>query len=149
TVWGDLFNQLGCLEKYRSLDLERQVPTLDEVKQALGDAPLLILLDELPSLFNLYAKSDRTMMDRIVQFVQRLVIAVGEKERAALVIAIAEDAYRDEAILTRETIRMSGELSPEQKHELLESAHVGEGAMEDARAHIRRKETIMSPVEEQ
>ena len=149
TVWGDLFCQLGCLEKYRSLDLERQVPTLDEVKQALGDGPLLILLDELPSLFNLYAKNDRAMMDRIVQFIQRLVIAVAEKERAALVIAIAEDAYKDEAILARELIRTNIELRPEQKQELLEAAHAGEGAMEDARAHVRRKETIMSPVEEQ
>lgn len=149
TLWGDLFCQLGCLEKFRSLDLERQVPSLDDVKQALGDGPLLVLLDELPSLFNLYAKSDRTMMDRIVQFIQRLVIAVAEKERAALVIAIAEDAYKDEAILARETIRDSGNLHADEKRQLLDSAHLAEHAMEGARAHIRRKETIMSPVEEQ
>ena len=149
TVWGDLFQQLGCLERFRDLDLKRQVPSPDQISQALGEGPVIILLDELPTLINLYAKTDPAMMDRIVQFVQRLVIAVAEKERAALVIAIAEDAYKDEAVLARAAVRQAGDLRAEERQQILEETHLAEGKMEDARAHIRRKEIIMSPVEEQ
>ena len=149
TLWGDLFYQLGVYDRFRDLDISREVPSLTDVKEALGDGPLLVLLDELPTYLNLIGKHDRKMMDKVVQFIQRLVNAVAEKENAALVIAIAEDAYKNEAILARESIRSAvGRFSDEEQRELEAVQQAAQEAMDGARAFIRRKEYIMSPVEE-
>lgn len=132
TMWGDLFYQLGTYQdKYQSLDEEWKVPELNDMKRALGTRPVLVLLDELPTYLRLLADDDPRRMNKAVQFVQRLVLAVAEKENAAMVVAIAEDAYKEEASMARKTI---------------EDTVIR--AMEEARAHIRRKEIVMAPVEE-
>jgi predicted AAA+ superfamily ATPase len=131
TIWGDLFYQLKVYDRFKNLDIERAVPSLEDVKTALGDQPLLILLDELPTYLKLVGTEDPKMMDKTVQFIQRLVLAVAEKDNAALVFAIAEDAYKDEAKLVINKIEESYKK-----------------AMEETRSHIRRKEIVMSPVEE-
>jgi len=131
TIWGDFFYQLGKYEKYKELDTKMQVPSPTDLKEALEGGPVLILLDELPTYLNLVA-SKRNMLDKTIQWIQRLVIAVSEKEDAALVVAIAEDVYRDEAEKARRIIKEKAK-----------------EALEEARAHIRRKELVLVPVEEE
>lgn len=144
TLWGDIFWQLGVYERFRRLDLERIVPSLDEVRSAIGDAPVLVLLDELPTYLNLVGSSDKPLIEKTVQFIQRLVNVVAEKDRAALVIAIAGDAYFRDAEVLREQIMQVMSSSDEAEIAIAEAKQ----GMDDARAFIRRKEYVISPIEE-
>jgi len=131
TIWGDIFYQLGVYGKFQKLDQEYKLPSLDDLREALQGPPVLILLDELPS----YMKSVHDMeymMDKAVQYIQRLVLAIAEKNDAVLTIAIAEDAYKFEATKTKEAI---------------ESAT--SKAMAEAKAHIKRKQRIEVPIQKE
>lgn len=142
TLWGDIFYQLGVYDTFRELDVSREVPSLADIKNALGEDPVLILLDELPTYLDLVSLSDRNQLGRIVQFIQRLVNAVSEKDNAALVIAIAEDSYADSAHRIRSIIKDYDVDSDKSKAALEDS----ERAMHDCRALVRRKESIISSV---
>jgi len=130
TLWGDVFWQLGVYEKFSKLDEKGLIPSLDDIRTALEGGPVLILLDELPTYFKLAATHE--IEDKAVQFIQRLVIAVSEKEDAVLVVAIAEDVYRSEAEAARRAV-----------------SEAAREAMEETRAHVRRKETVLVPVAEE
>lgn len=131
TIWGDLIWQLGKYEKYKDLDKKAMVPSKDDMRDVIEGGPVLVLLDELPTYLNLAAQ-EAGMLDKTVQWIQRLVLAISEKEDAALVIAIAEDVYGLEA--------------ERAKHAIQEAA---KEALEKVRAHIRRKELILVPIEEE
>jgi len=131
TLWGDLSWQLGTYPQHRRLDEEEALPTLQQTRDALGEGPVLILLDELPTYMKAVA-DDPAKLDKTVQFLQRLIIAVSEKRDAALVFSIAEDVYRSEAERARRAI-----------------SEAVRDAMEETRAHIRRKELILAPVQEE
>jgi hypothetical protein len=131
TLWGDLFVQLGVYDRFKQLDKEKALPSLEDICQAIGDTPVLILLDELPTYLNLVSKSDEAMLGKTTQFIQRLVAAVSERDKAMLLIAIAEDVYRTEAGYIRREISQAAE-----EH------------LADAKAHLRRKQTVFSPIEE-
>ena len=131
TLWGDLCWQLGTYEQHSQLDEDEALPTLQQTRDALGEGPVLILLDELPTYMKAVS-DDSVKLNKIVQFIQRLIIAVSEKRDAALVFAIAEDVYRSEAERARRAI-----------------SEAVRDAMEETRAHIRRKELILAPVEEE
>jgi hypothetical protein len=130
TIWGDLFWQLGVYDKFSKLDKDALIPSPQDIRTAIEGGPVLLLIDELPTYFKLAASSE--ILSKAVQFVQRLVIAVSEKEDATLLIAIAEDVYKSEAEAARRAITES----------------VSE-AMEETRAHVRRKETVIVPVAEE
>jgi len=131
TLWGDLFWQLGTYEENKELDQQQDLPNLEQTRDALGEGPALILLDELPTYMKTVA-DDPTKLDKAVQFIQRLIVAVSEKRDAALVFAIAEDVYRSEAERARRAI-----------------SDAVRDAMEETRAHMRRKELILVPVQEE
>ena len=40
-IWGDLFYQLGVYNQYKKLNLERAIPSLEDIISALGDYPVL------------------------------------------------------------------------------------------------------------
>lgn len=131
TIWGDMFWQLGKYEQYAKKDTEATLPSIDEIKEAIKDTPTLILLDELPTYLKLVSTM-KNMLDKTVQWIQRLVIAVSEVEHAVLVVAIAEDVYRQEAEKAKIAIN-----------------EAVKNAMAEARAHIARKETVYVPIEEE
>ncbi len=133
TLWGDIAWQIGAFERMKRLDEEVKLPSLSDVKGMLRGGPVLVLLDELPTYLRLAADDEdaKNHLHYAIQFLQRLVLAVSEKEDASLVIAIAEDAYRAEAERARTAIE-----------------DVVSEALADTRAHIRRKEVVMTPMEE-
>ena len=131
TIWGDMFWQLGKYEEHSAKDQEATIPSIDDIKNAIKDSPTLILLDELPTYLKAVS-TKKNMLDKTVQWIQRLVIAVSEVENAALIVAIAEDVYRREAEKAKTAI--SG---------------LVEEAMTEARAHIARKETVYVPISEE
>jgi len=131
TLWGDLSWHLKTYQNFKQLDKEEALPTLQQTKDILSEGPVLILLDELPTYMKAIAE-DLVKLDKTVQFLQRLILAVAEKRDAALVFAIAEDVYRNEAERARRAI-----------------SEAVRDAMEETRAHIRRKELIVAPVQEE
>jgi 6-pyruvoyl-tetrahydropterin synthase len=131
TIWGDMFWQLGVYEKYKNKDVEAIIPSIDEIKEAIKQNPTLILLDELPTYLKAVS-TKKNMLDKTVQWIQRLVIAVSEVENAVLVVAIAEDVYKQEA--------------EKAKVAIIEAV---KEAMTEARAHIARKETVYVPITEE
>lgn len=131
TLWGDLSWQLGTYAAHKRLDEEESLPTRQQTREALGEGPVLILLDELPTYMKTIA-DNQVKLDKTVQFIQRLIISVSEKQDAALVFSIAEDVYRNEAERARRAI-----------------SEAVRDAMEETRAHIRRKELILVPVQEE
>jgi hypothetical protein len=131
TIWGDFFWQLGKYEKYLAKDLEAVTPSIDEIKEAIGNSPTLILLDELPTYLKTVSMK-KNMLDKTVLWIQRLVTAVSEVENAVLVVAIAEDVYKQEA----EKVKVA----------IIEKV---KEAMTEARAHIARKETVYVPITEE
>jgi len=131
TIWGDMFWQLGKYEEYAAKDREATIPSIDDIKNAIKDSPTLILLDELPTYLKTVS-TKKNMLDKAVQWIQRLVIAVSEVEKAVLVIAIAEDVYRQEAKKAKDAIN-----------------EAVKKAITEARAHIARKETVYVPISEE
>lgn len=129
TIWGDVFFQLGKYEEFEKLDQEYKLPSLDDMRNALGGSPVLILLDELPSYMKT-VHDQEYLLDKAVQFIQRLVLAVSEKNNAVLTVAIAEDTYKLEATKTKEAI-----------------ISAVKDAMTEAKAHIKRKERIAVPIQ--
>lgn len=131
TIWGDMFWQLGKYQQYEKKDTEATIPSIDEIKEAIKTSPTLILLDELPTYLKLVS-TKTNMLNKTVQWIQRLVIAVSEVENSVLIIAIAEDVYRQEAEKAKTAI-----------NEAIKEA------LQEARAHIARKETVYVPIEEE
>ena len=129
TIWGDIFYQLGKYEKFKNLDQEYKLPSLDDIREAIDGPPVLILLDELPSYMKT-VHDQEYLLDKAVQFIQRLVIAVSEKNNAVLTVAIAEDTYKLEATKTKDAI-----------------ISTVKDAMTEAKAHIKRKERIVIPIQ--
>ena len=129
TIWGDVFFQLGKYEEYKKLDQEYTLPSLDDLRDALDGSPVLLLLDELPSYMKA-VHDQEYLLDKAVQFIQRLVIAVSEKNNAVLTVAIAEDTYKLEATKTKDAI-----------------ISAVKEAMTEAKAHIKRKERIIVPIQ--
>ncbi|MEM2057519.1 MAG: DUF499 domain-containing protein, partial [Thermoproteota archaeon] len=134
TIWGDMFYQLGIYDKFAKNDLEFITPSIDDIKEAIKHKPTLILLDEFPTYLKTVAlrRDGKEMVDKTVQWIQRLVIAVSETENSVLVIAIAEDVYRQEAEKAKSAIN-----------------EAVKQALSDARAHISRKETVYVPIQEE
>ncbi|MEM4546914.1 MAG: DUF499 domain-containing protein [Nitrososphaerota archaeon] len=134
TIWGDMFYQLGVYDKFAKNDLEFITPSIDDIKEAIKHKPTLILLDEFPTYLKTVAlrRDGKEMVDKTVQWIQRLVIAVSETENSVLVIAIAEDVYRQEAEKAKSAIN-----------------EAVKQALSDARAHISRKETVYVPIQEE
>jgi len=131
TIWGDIFYQLGVYAKFQRLDQEYKLPSLDDVRGAIDGPPVLILLDELPSYMKA-VHDQEYLMDKAVQFIQRLVLAIAEKNDAVLTIAIAEDTYKLEATKTKDAI-----------------VSATKDAMNEARAHIKRKQRIEVPIQKE
>jgi len=129
TIWGDIFYQLGAYQKFQNLDQESKLPSLEDVREALEGPPVLILLDELPSYMKT-VHDQAYMMDKAVQFIQRLVLAIAEKNDAVLTVAIAEDTYKIEATTTKDAI-----------------INATKDAMLEAKAHIKRKQKIEVPIQ--
>lgn len=129
TIWGDIFYQLGVYQKFQKLDQEYKLPSLDDVREAIEGPPVLILLDELPS-YMISVHDQEYLMDKAVQFIQRLVLAIAEKNNAVLTIAIAEDTYKLEATKTKDAI-----------------ISATKDAMAEAKAHIKRKQRIEVPIQ--
>ncbi|MBT5171564.1 MAG: ATP-binding protein [Candidatus Nitrosopelagicus sp.] len=128
TIWGDMFFQLGKYDQFKKLDQEYLLPSLQDLRDAFDGSPVLILLDELPSYMKV-VQDKEYLLDKSIQFIQRLVIAISEKEDAILTVAVAENTYKLEATKTKEAIVSA------QKQ-----------AMAEATAHIKRKEKPYVPI---
>jgi hypothetical protein len=98
TPWGLLLKQLGVYEAYRELDNWREVPTVPVLREALSQAPTLILVDELTYFMDM-VMGDESQSNRVQQFLQALTAAISETRGCALVVATPIGVYDEAARL--------------------------------------------------
>ncbi len=131
TIWGDFFFQLGVYDRFKSLDREMKLPSLENIRQSLEGVPVLILLDEFPTYLKMVS-SNPVLIEKMPQFIQRLITSASENGNTVIVIGIAEDVYRHEAETAKKMIN-----------------DAAKSAAEEARSHMRRKETVRVPIGEE
>ena len=94
TMWGWIGWSLGGAEGYaimKEQDLARVAPGGDDILELLGDAPNLILLDEvLEYLISAGGVKvhDTTLRDETLSFLKRLTVAVGNTPKTALAFSL-------------------------------------------------------------
>ncbi|MCS6963061.1 MAG: DUF499 domain-containing protein [Thermoflexus sp.] len=88
TPWGELAAQLGRYELLAEHDQQRRAPGKDRLHQVIGEAPTLILMDEIAE----YAVKARDFLDQVVAFFQELTETVRVLERSALVATLPSSA---------------------------------------------------------
>lgn len=104
TMWGDFFYQINKYKDYQDLDTPNQFPGTQRILEAIGDKPILILLDEIPTYFSTVS-NDPNFLNNTVHFLHSLILAISSKSNGAIVMAIAEDAYRIYASNAKDVIR--------------------------------------------
>lgn len=88
TPWGEI---AACLGRYALLeehDVRRRAPGRDLLHQVLGDAPTLILMDEIAE----YLVKARDFDDQVLAFLQELTETVKVLPRCALVVTLPSSA---------------------------------------------------------
>ncbi|MGC9106774.1 MAG: DUF499 domain-containing protein [Infirmifilum sp.] len=106
TLWGSIAHRLGAFDLVREYDEKVLPPQIETVKKLLEKGPVLILVDELAhhivSLKNSMDSGLRSYGDQLIRFLETLVDAVSNVERASLVISLpvddrgsVEESYRD------------------------------------------------------
>lgn len=115
TPWGEIAHQIGGAEGYelvRRSDEMRRAPGADTIAELFGDAPVLVVLDELGEY--LRKCPDAFGRDQLAAFLKALFSAVDGRERAAVVFTLAvrpdgraTDAFARE---NEEISRIVGEL---------------------------------------
>lgn len=105
TMWGALAAQLGCYDIVAYHDAGRVAPGGDVIARMLGDAPTLILLDEvLKYLERVLGEpvGDSTLGRQTQDFIQSLSTEVARSARTVLVYSLqasAREAYGNAALL--------------------------------------------------
>src|SRR5260370_21395945 len=115
TLWGELALQAGGEEGYASIkeaDELRSAPGTELLKKVLGDAPTIVLLDEIAEYLvktSEIRSRGETLAKHTVAFLQELFDVASEKENLTVVLALAtrSDAYGDETEEVLSTIRES------------------------------------------
>ena len=131
TMWGDFFHQLNKYNDYKELDSFTEFPGTNKILEAMGERPVLILIDEIPTYLNAISVK-QSALSAATHFIQRLILAVAQKSNAYLLITIAEDAYKHEAQEIKSAIK-----------EVIEEALKNTGAI------AKRQEVVRRPMEEE
>ena len=131
TMWGDFFHQLNKYDDYKELDSFTQFPATNKILEAMGEKPVLILIDEIPTYLNAISVNSSSALDAATHFIQRLISAVAGKSNAYLLMTIAEDAYKQEALGIHDVITESIE-----------------EALKNIGAIAQRQEVVRRPLEE-
>lgn len=88
TPWGELAEQLGRYDLLAEHDRKRRTPGKDLLHELIGDAPTLILMDEIAE----YAVKARDFLDQVIAFFQELTETVKVRPRCALVATLPSSA---------------------------------------------------------
>ncbi len=93
TPWGELASQLGCYELLQEHDRQRRAPGKEQLCRLLGDAPVLILMDEIAE----YAAKARDFQEQVMAFFQELSETAKVLPRCVLVATLPSSAPYGEA----------------------------------------------------
>ncbi len=88
TPWGLFAEQLGRYDLLEEHDRKRRAPGAENLRAMLGDAPTLILMDELAT----YAVSARDFQDQVMVFCQQLTEVVKALPHSVLVATLPSSA---------------------------------------------------------
>ncbi|MCS7261498.1 MAG: DUF499 domain-containing protein, partial [Anaerolineae bacterium] len=93
TPWGELASQLGRYALLEQHDRQRRAPGKELLHQLLGDAPTLILMDEIAE----YAAKARDFQEQVMAFFQELSETAKVLPRCVLVATLPSSAPYGEA----------------------------------------------------
>jgi len=101
TIWGALAHQLGRYDTIRTRDQTAVSPTPDEIKNLLGNQPILILIDEIVKRIHTLKRAlDPALRDygeNVITFVENLARAViGTKTAIIITLPIDVKITKDE-----------------------------------------------------
>jgi len=107
-LWGDIAEQLGCADMMRPFwQHGPKPPGKDDWKKMIGDAPTLLLFDELPPYFleaRTVSVGKGTLVDVLTRTLSNLFIAALELPRCCIVLANLADSYRDQVKEVRKLV---------------------------------------------
>jgi len=93
TPWGEIADQLGVYSKLKIHDEKRRSPGRKLLDEVLGDAPVLILMDELVE----YCVKAKDFSDQVSAFSQEITETVKSKANCCLVCTLPSSAPYGEA----------------------------------------------------
>ncbi|MDE0675360.1 MAG: DUF499 domain-containing protein, partial [bacterium] len=131
TLWGELAYRLGAFEQVARSDQERIAPGVSTLARVFGDAPAIVMLDEMARYLEVAAGvpvGDSTLADQTVAFLMALLEYAASVDHVAVVYTLAGSADA-----------FSG-----QTERLLERIQ----ALKDAEAISSRHEHVISPTGE-
>lgn len=105
TLWGSLAAQLGCYDLMAHYDATRGAPGGDEIARMLGDAPTLILMDEVLKYLERAGAEivgDSTLGRQAQEFLQTLSTEVANTRHTVLVYSLqasARESFGNTALL--------------------------------------------------
>ncbi|HAW50200.1 TPA: ATPase [bacterium] len=88
TPWGEIAHQLGVYKRVEEHDEKRRSPGKEILNEILGDAPVLILMDEIVE----YAVKAKDFKEQISAFTQELTETVRSKDNCCLVSTLPSSA---------------------------------------------------------
>ena len=95
---------MGKYYEYKEYDSPKEFPGRNVLAEAIGNDPVLILLDEIPKYLNAVGY-DQDLLRGTVHFLHNLILVVASKENSAIVNTTAEDAFKLEAEKLKITIK--------------------------------------------
>ncbi len=142
TMWGDIAAQLGdeAWEVMKSKDESRTAPGSDSWERAIGNAPTIIIIDEIAQHIRQCATSGdadvRRMAEAIPVFLKALMQVAAAKTNVVVIVSLAtdRDAY--------------GEETTELEMLLNEQVQVAQRSAEDTKSVLARHQTIIRPAED-
>lgn len=142
TMWGDIAAQLGneAWEVMKSKDESRTAPGSDSWERAIGDAPTIIIIDEIAQHIRQCATSGnadvRRMAEAIPVFLKALMQVAAAKTNVVVIVSLAtdRDAYGGE--------------TTELEMLLNEQVQAAQRAAEDTKSVLARHQTIIRPAED-
>jgi len=104
TLWGDVAAQLGteAWDRLEASDAARTAPGRESLEAAIGDAPTLIIIDEIAHHLSLCAKSGeadvRRLGEAVPAFLKTLFGVAAARQNVVVVLTLAteSDAYGDQ-----------------------------------------------------
>ncbi len=131
TLWGELAHRLGSFDKVARSDRERIAPGVGILGEVFGDAPAIVMLDEMARYLEVASGvkvGESTLADQTVAFL----------------MALLEYAASVDHVVVVYTLAGSADAFSEQTEKLLERI----GALKDAEAISSRHEHVISPTGE-
>lgn len=123
TLWGELAYQLGTYDEIRQADEDRTAPGVHTIANALGDGPVIVLMDELARYLEVaegHRVGKSTLADQTTAFLMSLLEAADSAARVVIVYTLSSsaDAFAAQTEEIQRAVAESKAVSARKEHVL-------------------------------